>query len=46
MNRNVIIRFGKELASDNKASSSHIRFSLRVDDQACKPLHTDPRDEA
>jgi hypothetical protein len=46
MNKNVIIRFGKELPSENKASSSHIRFSLRVDDQACEPLHTDLRDEA
>jgi hypothetical protein len=47
MNRNVIIRYGKELASEDEASSSHIRFSPRVDDQACEPsLHTDPMDEA
>jgi hypothetical protein len=46
MNRNVIIRSRKELASEDEASSSHIRFFPRIDDQACEPLHTDPIDEA
>jgi len=46
MNRNVIIQSGKELATEYEASSSHARFSPRVDDQTCEPLHTDPMDEA
>jgi len=46
MNKNVIIQSGKEVASEDEASSSQIRFSPRVDDQTCEPLHTDPMDEA
>ena len=46
MNINAIIRSKKELASEDEASSSHTRFSPRVDDQTCEPLHTDPMDEA
>ena len=38
MNGNVIIRSGKELASEDEASSSHTRFSPRVDDQGATGL--------
>jgi hypothetical protein len=46
MNRNAIIRSGKELTSEDEASSSHFHFSPTFGDQAHDPLRPDPRDEA
>ena len=46
MNRNVIIRSGKEIAGEDEVSSSHSHISPTSSDPAREPLQPDPREEA
>ena len=46
MNRNVIIRSGKEIAGEDEVSSPHAHISPSSGDPICEPLQSDPREEA
>ena len=46
MNRNAIIRSGRDLAGEDDASSVQVLFSSSSKEQTHETIHSDPRDEA